>query len=181
MSATLRGTLVEIRPLTLADSHALSEILRDRRSTRFLPPRVRHEAGLQFVRRVLKEQRSGTGFSFAIVVKGENHVVGQVRLMDWSRAESRAEVGVWLKRKYWGKGFGTEAVRLACLFGFRSMRLHRVVAKVVSDNGGSAAMLRKLGFRQEGTLRREARVGRTWTDVWVYGLLRGELRGLRTV
>ena len=103
MSATLRGALVEIRPLTLADSHSLNEVLRDRRATRFLPPRVQHETGSRFVRRVLSEQRSGAGFTFAIVVEGESQVVGQVRLMDWSRAEKRAEIGIWLKRKYLGK------------------------------------------------------------------------------
>ena len=132
------------------------------------------------MRRVLDEQRSGEGFSFAIVVTGSREVVGQVRLMDWSRAEKRAEIGVWLKREYWGKGCGTDAVRLACRFGFGSMRLHRILAKVVSGNDSSAAMLRKLGFRQEGTLRKEARVGRAWSDVWVYGLLRGELQWLET-
>jgi [ribosomal protein S5]-alanine N-acetyltransferase len=129
---------------------------------------------------VLKEQRSGQGFSFAIVVGSSGEVVGQVRLMDWSRAEKGAEIGVWLKRKHWGKGYGTEAMGLACRFGFHSMRLHRILAKVVSGNDQSSAMLRKLGFRQEGTLRGEVRVGRAWTDVLVYGLLRGELEESRT-
>ena len=176
MSATIRGVLVAIRPLTPGDAQSLDEVLRDRTATKYLPPRVQHETGSQFVRRVLREQRSGDGFSFAIVVRGSHDVVGQVRIMDWSRAERWAEVGVWLKRKDWGKGYGTEAVRLACHFGFRLMHLHRVLAKVVAGNDPSATMLRKLGFRHEGTLRGDARVGRAWTDVWVYGLLRGELK-----
>lgn len=179
MSATIRGARVAIRPLTLADSRSLHAVLRDRSATRYLPPRVQHETGPQFVRRVLHEQRSGEGFSFAIVIAGDGDVAGQVRLMDWSRAERRAEVGVWLKREHWGKGYGTEAVRLACLFGFRSMRLHRVLAKVVSGNDASAKVLRKLGFREEGTLRADARVGRAWADVRIFGLLRGELKDSR--
>jgi RimJ/RimL family protein N-acetyltransferase len=181
MSVTLRGPLVTIRPLTLADSHMLNRVLRDPRATKYLPPRVQRETGLQFVRRVLDEQQAGEGFSFAIAVAGSSEVVGQVRLMDWSRDEQRVEIGIWLERKYWGRGYGTEGVRLACRFAFQSMRIHRILAKVVSGNNQCAAMLRTLGFRLEGTLRREARVGRTWTDVWVYGLLRGELKNARTV
>jgi [ribosomal protein S5]-alanine N-acetyltransferase len=154
----------------------LNAVLRDVRATKYLPPRVRHETGSRFVRRALIAQRSGDGFSFAIVVGRDPEVVGQVRLMHWSPEERRAEIGIVLARSHWGKGYGTEAARLACQFGFRSMRLHRIFAHVVSGNEASAAMLRKIGFRKEGSLRQEARIGRTWTDVWVYGLLQAELK-----
>lgn len=167
---------VQLRPLRFADAGALNRVLRDRRATRYLPPRVRQETGRQFVARVLQEQRQGEGVAFAIVRSESDAVVGQIRLMNWSRAERSAEVGFWLRRTDWGRGYGTSALRLACRYGFRSMNLHRIEALVVEGNIGSRRILAKVGFRLEGTERHGARVNQRWVDVWRLGLLRGELR-----
>jgi RimJ/RimL family protein N-acetyltransferase len=171
---------IALRKMSSRDSFALGLVLRDRRATRFLPPRVRRETGPQFVSRVLKEQRRGDGIGFAIRLPKTRETIGQVRLMDWSRPDRRAEVGIWIGREFWGRGFGTDALRLACQYGFRSMRLHRISAAVVVGNDRSDRMLRKVGFRKEGLLREAARAGRGWTDVCVYGITAEEFRRSQT-
>ena len=176
MPSVLSGERVTIRPLRPGDAPALDRILRDRRVTRTLPPRVRRESGREFVDRVLEEQRAGKGFAFAILPIGSSEVVGQVRLIDWSESERRAEVGFWLRRSSWGQGFGTDALRLVCGYGFRVLRLHRIEATVIVGNDRSAGALTRVGFRAEGRRRRGARVPRGWADEWTFGLLRGELR-----
>lgn len=144
-----------------------------------LPPRVRTEGGEHFVDRVLREQRAGTGYAFAICPHGSEEVVGQIRLMNWSRMERRAEVGYWIRRKDWGHGYGGDALRLVCRFGFRSLGLHRIEAKVVKGNARSQRTLLGAGFRVEGTQRESAWVSRRWADIVEFGLLRGELRNAR--
>ncbi|MFZ0831192.1 MAG: GNAT family N-acetyltransferase [Thermoplasmata archaeon] len=171
----LRGRGVELRPLRPADAPALHLVLRDRRATRFLPPRVRRETGRQFVTRVLREERRGAGVAFAIVPLGSKEAIGQLRLFNWSPLNGEAEIGYWIRRKHWGRGFGTEAVRMACRFGFRAMSLHRIEAIVVVGNGGSRRILEKAGFRAEGRSRQASRIGPRWVDEWRFGLLRGEL------
>jgi [ribosomal protein S5]-alanine N-acetyltransferase len=136
-----------------------------------LPPRVPRETGPQFVRRVLQEQRQGTGFGFTILRARSADVIGQIRLMNWTRMERQAEVGYWLQRKHWGKGYGTEALRLVCSFGFESLRLHRIVASVVEGNAASTKVLEKVGFRLEGRRRLAARLSRGWANTLEYGLL----------
>jgi ribosomal-protein-alanine N-acetyltransferase len=173
---TLRGARIRIRPLRLSDAAALGRILRDRRVTRMLPSRVRREDGRRFVTRVLREQRAGDGAAFAILPIDADRVVGQIRLFNRSRWERQAEVGFWLRRRCWGRGFGSEALRLVCEFGFRSLDLHRIVAFVVVGNERSARALEAVGFRREGRSRRAARTASGWADVWCYGLLRGERR-----
>ena len=106
-----------------------------------LPPRVRQESGKQFVQRALQEQRQGNGFAFAVLPAGSPGVIGQIRLMNWAKAERRAEVGYWIQRKHWGKGYGTEALRLICAFAFKSLRVHRIEASVVDGNNRSAGSL----------------------------------------
>jgi RimJ/RimL family protein N-acetyltransferase len=87
-----------------------------------------------------------------------------------------AEVGFWIRRKFWGRGFGTDALRAVCRFGFRSLALHRIEANVVVGNIGSRRALEKVGFRLEGRRRQAFRVGGRWYDDWRFGLLKGELR-----
>jgi len=54
---------------------------------------------------------------------------------------------------------------------FVSLRLRRIDAQVVGGNAASAAVLRRLGFRGEGT-RREAVLDRgTFVDLLEFGLL----------
>ncbi|MGA7861783.1 MAG: GNAT family N-acetyltransferase [Thermoplasmata archaeon] len=175
-SSPLRGRLVELWPLRVSDAPALDRILRDRTATRFLPPRVRQETGRQFVTRILREQGRGEGTPFAIRPVGAEEPIGQTRLLNWSPLEREAEIGFWIRRKYWGRGFGAEAVWLACRFGFRSMSLHRIEAIVVVGNVGSRRVLENVGFQEEGRSRQSARLGARWIDAWRFGLLRGELR-----
>lgn len=171
----LHGQRASLRALRLSDAAALDEALRNPEVTRYLPARARTENGGQFVARARKEQRQGGGACFAIQRGQGPEVVGQIRFIDWSRRERKAEVGVWLSRPLWGQGLGTEALRLACRYGFRVMRLRRISAAAVAENTRSDRMLRRVGFRREGCLRSGARVGLRWVDVWIYGMLPGEL------
>ncbi|MCI4365277.1 MAG: GNAT family N-acetyltransferase [Thermoplasmata archaeon] len=175
-SSPLLGNSVQLRPLRLSDAPGLDVVLRDPLATQMLPPRVRKERGIHFVTRVLNEQRTDGGVSFAILPAGSRAVVGQIRLFNLSPLERRVEVGYWIRRVDWGRGFGTEALRLACGYGFRVMSLHRIGATVVVGNDRSRKVLEHVGFRLEGRARGGARLAHRWADVWMFGLLRGELR-----
>jgi RimJ/RimL family protein N-acetyltransferase len=172
----LRGRLVELRRLRPSHASKLDPVLRDRQATRFLGLWTRQENGQQFVARILKEQDGGKRVAFVIVRVDSQETIGQINLFNWSRHEREAEVGLWLRRKYWGRGFGTEALRLICDYGFRSMRLHRIAAVVVDGNAGSKRALERAGFHDEGRSREAARLAGHWVDTWRLGLLRGELR-----
>jgi RimJ/RimL family protein N-acetyltransferase len=170
----IRGTRVSLRQLRRSDAPGLDKVLRDGKATRWLPPRVRRESGREFVDRVLREQRQSRGLCFAIVPNGSSEAVGQIRLFDWSPLQRHAEVGYWIRRSCWGRGFGTEALRLICREGFRRWHLHRIVANVVAPNVASARLLEKVGFRHEGTSRSAARIAHTWVNELDYALLRAD-------
>jgi ribosomal-protein-alanine N-acetyltransferase len=171
----LVGRRVDLRALRPSDAAALEPMMRDRRVTKWLPPTIRTVSAQQFVTRLLTEARRGDGPPLAILPRGSTEVVGQIRLFHWSRVTHTAEVGYWLRRSSWGNGLASEALALTCRYGFRSMSLHRIQAKVVVGNDASRRVLEKVGFRLEGTARESARVARKWTDVWDFGLLRDEL------
>lgn len=54
---------------------------------------------------------------------------------------------------YYGKGYGTEAMRLAVDYAFRQVKLHRLELGVFDFNPRAIRVYEKLGFRLEGTQR----------------------------
>jgi len=55
-------------------------------------------------------------------------------------------LGYWIGRKYWGQGYGTEAIGALVDYAFRTYPAERVGAGVFHDNAASRALLEKLGF-----------------------------------
>jgi RimJ/RimL family protein N-acetyltransferase len=76
-------------------------------------------------------------------------IVGTV---GFKRAEGWLELGYWIARDHWGRGYATEAGRGA-LEVARALGHRRVSAGHYVDNPASGRVLRKLGFRETGEVR----------------------------
>lgn len=61
----------------------------------------------------------------------------------------KAELGYWIARPYWGRGYATEAAK-AVLEIARMLGHEQVVASHFLDNPASGKVLRKAGFRPTG-------------------------------
>ncbi|MGH8062160.1 MAG: GNAT family N-acetyltransferase [Pseudoxanthomonas sp.] len=64
-----------------------------------------------------------------------------------------AEFGYWLGRQHWGHGTMTRVVAAYAPWAMRELRLHRLYATVLAFNIGSAQVLRRNGFLEEGVQR----------------------------
>ena len=60
--------------------------------------------------------------------------------------------GFWLGRRYWNRGYATEAVRGALRWAKRDWRKNVVVAGHFSDNPASGQVLCKAGFLYTGDI-----------------------------
>ena len=82
---------------------------------------------------------------FVVTVPG-NGVIGSAGM---GEHEGEPELGYWIAREHWGRGYATEAagavLRIARTLGHR-----RVVAGHFTDNPASGRVLRKLGFIPTG-------------------------------
>jgi RimJ/RimL family protein N-acetyltransferase len=63
------------------------------------------------------------------------------------------EIGYFLKRSAWGKGYATEACRRLIQMAFEESRLTEVVATFEVGNIASRNVLEKAGFVDHGTMR----------------------------
>jgi ribosomal-protein-alanine N-acetyltransferase len=100
--------------------------------------------------------------------------VGSAGLHRWNREAQYAQIGCDIAYKFWGHGYGQEAMREIIEFGWKQMKLNRIEAEVVQGNQGSVHVMDKLGFKQEGVLRQRLLKGGKFYDVLIYSLLRSE-------
>jgi RimJ/RimL family protein N-acetyltransferase len=102
-------------------------------------------------------------------------LVGVCTLEDISARNRSAEVGIWIGQPFWDHGYGTDALRALCRFGFQEMNLQRIFLRVYDMNPRARHAYEKAGFQEEGRLRRGQFVDGRYVDVLVMGLLDGEL------
>jgi RimJ/RimL family protein N-acetyltransferase len=70
--------------------------------------------------------------------------------IDWDAG--RFEIGYWLRTRFTGQGFMTEAVRGITRYAFRELGANRLEIWCDSRNVRSAEVARRVGFVHEGTL-----------------------------
>jgi len=92
--------------------------------------------------------------TFAIVVREGRKFIGSISLKNVDHKRGIAEVGILVGEKSeWGKGYGTEAVRLMADYAFTLLDLHAVHLWYWSFNERARRAYVRAGFKDAGRLR----------------------------
>jgi len=113
-------------------------------------------------------------FQLAIVLPGEDRLIGNCGLRLEHAGSREADMGYEIAPNHWGQGYATEAARAMVRFGFGEVGLHRISAQCLAENAASRRVLEKLGLRCEGQLRENAWIKGRWRDTLLYGILEQE-------
>lgn len=97
----------------------------------------------------LPQDRRYPHFMITLPTGEGSRLIGCVGL---ARQSQDAELGYWIARDYWNRGFATEAAR-ALLMLARTLGHSRVVSSHFIDNPASGRVLRKIGFCPTGEVR----------------------------
>jgi ribosomal-protein-alanine N-acetyltransferase len=171
----VRGPSLALRYATADDAAALLGLGSDPEVTKFFswgPYRSIAEPHA-YIEALAGERARGERLDF-LIVDGANQPLGVTGLSEYSRRDRRAVLGTWLGRGHWGTGVNREAKALIAHLGFAVLGLERLGAYADLENPRSQAALKRLGFTQEGTLRRWHRHGRQVHDVLVFSWLKEE-------
>lgn len=128
------------------------QIMRGAMSGMLLPSNDNDEA--QFMAQ--QSSYSRDKYQFAIETLAEKHFLGQCGFtqVDWKNRV--AELGIIIgNQKDQGKGYGADAVKTLCRFGFQEMNLHKIKASVFDFNQAALKCYEKCGFQREGCLKQE--------------------------
>jgi 8-oxo-dGTP diphosphatase len=143
-----------LRPLTAADAEALHRLVNDFEVTRNLmvvPFPYPRELADDWIAATARELADGSAYQLAITGHegAEEVLVGVVGLRLVAKART-GRIGYWVGRRFWGHGVATEAAGRLTRWAMANLEIDRLGAEVATDNPASAAVLRRIGFRQVG-------------------------------
>ncbi|CAG0971821.1 [Ribosomal protein S5]-alanine N-acetyltransferase [Phycisphaerales bacterium] len=117
---------------------------------------------------------------FVICLVADGRIAGQISLNQIFRGPfQNAVAGYWIGKQFAGKGYMTEALRLALRQAFEKLGLHRVEANIIPRNAPSKALVRGIGLRLEGLAKRYLRIAGAWEDHEHWAITAEEWAALR--
>ncbi len=128
-----------------------------------------------------QEKEPPSGYHFAIRTLDDDRLIGFIGLDGTSFPNSESFVGIGIgERQYWGKGYGTDAMRVILRYAFQELNLRRVALNTFEYNPRAIRSYEKAGFIHEGRSREYLwREGRRW-DLIYMGILREEWLALNS-
>ncbi|ABN58417.1 MULTISPECIES: GNAT family N-acetyltransferase [Methanoculleus] len=166
-----------LRPYTLADACAVQRLCGDYAvsATTLLPYPYPDGLAELWIASLREGTERGEAAAFAVTLARDEVLIGGARLRI-ETAHARGELGFWVAKSCWGKGYATEAVRAVIEYGFCVLGLHRIHAMHFSRNPASGRVMEKCGMVHEAHLREHARKWGVFEDVEVWGILRDDWR-----
>ena len=121
----------------------------------------------------LEELYSGKDFKWAIVK--DNILLSHVSLKEVNAMMKTASIGYQVNPKYRNQGIGLQSVYLLVSTVFAKTNIRKLTASIADENVGSYKIVEKIGFKQEGLLRKHYIINEQEVDERFYGIFRHEL------
>ena len=112
---------------------------------------------------------------FAICnIKNKKHI-GNIKLGPINWNHRFAEIGIIIGDKHeWGKGRASEAIKSVCKYAFDILELNKITAGCYEENKASVKAFTRVGFKQEGVLRKKFLSSTSFQDHILLGILKDE-------
>ncbi len=122
------------------------------------------------------KQASNEGVHALAIADAENDAefLGGIGMYRVDERHRRGEVGFWLTPQARGRGIATRAIRLLTTWAIDELGLDRVELTTTPDNAATRALAQKLGFTEEGTMRRRNLERGRRVDVVMFAVLKDE-------
>ena len=179
---TLTTERLVLRPFVPADADAVTAIVSDREiaaNTLSIPHPYERPMAERWLATQADAFERGESVTFAVTEREGGALLGCVGLMI-EHDHLRAEMGYWMSRGHWSRGYGTEAANAVLRHAFEVLGLHRVFAHHLTRNPASGRIMQKVGMSHEGTLRGHVLKWGVHEDLELYGILREEWDRLGT-
>jgi RimJ/RimL family protein N-acetyltransferase len=149
---TLETARLVLRPFCPADADAVTELINDAAVSATLEtipyPYYREYADwwINTHESLFAERRE---LHLAVVLRAQGGLLGAVSLLS-KDPDGPPQLGYWLGRRHWGRGYATEAVGAIIRYAQRELGARTIAARCMVDNPASVAVLTKVGLRRVG-------------------------------
>jgi ribosomal-protein-serine acetyltransferase len=155
---------LELRRYGCQDATGILELVEQNREklTREFP----QIAGLQSIEEAkslakekLEQWEAGKTFCYGIWRKEGREQIGQIQVKNIAWEIPAAELGYFIGTAWQRQGYASESVLGILRLAFQEMGFQRIFVRILPSNRESFALAKKLGFQEEGLLRRAFRCG----------------------
>lgn len=124
------------------------------------------------VEKALRRYGEGKCYRFCIALRDSNELIGIIEPLRFEEATGICSFAYMLAEDFWGRGYGTEALRAVLDFLFRDMEMVRVEADHMAENSASGAVMRKAGMNFLGILPGKYEKAGIQHDACLYAITR---------
>jgi len=148
----VEGAAIYLRQLTTDDvSDRYCEWLNDPEVNRYLETRFEAQTHDRVLAYVAEQSASSTALLLGIMRKADDRHLGNLRIGAIDRHHQTATVALVIGEKAaWGRGYGTEAIRLATRYAIDALGLRKLNARCYATNVGSIRAFERAGWVHEG-------------------------------
>jgi RimJ/RimL family protein N-acetyltransferase len=176
----LRTARLTLRPFALADAPEVQRLAGDRdvaATTGTIPHPYEDGVAEEWISSHPAGLELETNVVYAVTGAAAGTLYGAIGLAV-AMEHRRAELGYWIGRPYWGRGYCTEAASAVLRYGFEDLGLRRIMARHFGLNPASGRVMQKIGMAHEGQMRQHFYKWDHYEDIEFYGILVDEWRRL---
>lgn len=173
---TIETERLTLRPFRLSDARTVQLLAGERDiadTTMNIPHPYEDGMAEEWIAGHQSAYGDGKAITFALVLRDDSSLVGSIGLRI-DRGYDKAELGYWVGKPFWNRGYATEAAIALLAFGFEELRLNRIHAAHLARNPSSGRVMEKAGMLFEGTARQDTMKWGKYEDLVSYGLLRDD-------
>lgn len=170
---TLTTERIVLRKIVPGDAAALFKLRTDERVLKHLMREGPGSIGevLKFIESGDSELQAQTAIFWAMELKEQPGLFGNIGFRNIRKEHYRAEVGYSMLPAYFGKGLMQEALQKVLEYGFEAMKLHSVEANIDPENDPSRKLLERNGFVKEAHFREDYYFRGAFYDSAIYSLI----------
>jgi [ribosomal protein S5]-alanine N-acetyltransferase len=175
---TLYSNRLTLRPFELSDAKDVQQLAGDRAiadTTLEIPHPYEDGMAEEWISTHREKFEAGEMVNFAIILRETNGLIGAIGLTVVQKFE-RAELGYWIGKPFWGRGYCTEAGLALLEYGFTVLNLNRISSHHFKRNPASGRVQQKLSMMHEGSARQHVKKWDTFEDIELYGILKSDRR-----
>ena len=166
-----------LKPYEVAYADEIFEVVKQKEiadTMIMIPHPYPREVVDQWISYLHKSWEQGSAYEFAVFLKEDNRYIGNAGLVAVSKTHKNAEVGYFIDKNEWGKGYATEACKKIIEYGFLEHELNRIYSRCMVRNIASRKVMEKAGMVWEGRHKQEFLKNGNYEDMDYLAILKEE-------
>ncbi|MDO4940354.1 MAG: GNAT family N-acetyltransferase [Erysipelotrichaceae bacterium] len=109
-----------------------------------------------YVGKIVSNYKYDFYFDWLVCLKEDDEPIGEISVVNFSLKQRICEIGYCYGKKYWNKGYASEALKAVIDYMFSETNIDKVYSRHLSNNEASGKVMKKAGMKYDGELENHA-------------------------